>query len=401
MAQAKPYLSPGKIGPLSLKNRIVRAATSETMATDDGEATDSLVRLYEDLAKGGTGLIITGHIYVSREGQCSPRQTGLYDDVLIPGLKRVTEAVHRQGGVIFAELSHAGSQCAMAHITPISPSPTQNDIFGTQSKEMSPHDIERVIRDFTEAARRSREAGFDGIHLHGGNGYLISQFASPRTNRRTDEWGGDAARRGHFVSRVYDAVRKAVGPDYPVTARLGIADSMPDGLEEQEGLERARQLAGRGLDAIEVSFGIMDTYLRNIRPYVAVTPRRAVEDWLLPRLWRPSGRQAYYRDFARNLKRTADIPVILVGGVRTADVMSDVLASGDADFLAMARPFIRQPDLVRHLASGRNGVDCVSCNMCLSQDGYEALKCWRKDPRDMLRHLTRKMRKLVPLNSWP
>jgi 2,4-dienoyl-CoA reductase-like NADH-dependent reductase (Old Yellow Enzyme family) len=391
MLQERPYLSPGKIGSLTLKNRIVRAATSETMATEDGEVTDELVQLYTDLARGGAGLIITGHIYVSREGQCSPRQTGAYSDGLVAGLTKLVEAVHRHGGIIFAELSHAGSQCAMSGFTPMAPSVSENDIFGITAEEMSAADIEGVIEAFGSAARRVRDAGFDGIHLHGGNGYLISQFASPRTNRRTDDWGGDPQRRGRFFNSVYDAVRRSVGSPFPVTARIGISDSMAGGLKQDEGLELAKQLVDRGLDAVEVSYGIMDSYLRNIRPYVAVPATRAIQDWLVPRLWRPSGQQAYYRIFARELKKLIQAPVILVGGVRTADVMTSVLSSGDADFLALARPFIRQPDLVNQLAMGRQGVDCVSCNMCLSRDGYDPLKCWRKKPSDMFRHLLRKI----------
>jgi 2,4-dienoyl-CoA reductase-like NADH-dependent reductase (Old Yellow Enzyme family) len=395
LLQAMPYLTAGKIGSLTLKNRIVRAATSETMATADGEVTDQLIGLYADLARGGAGLIITGHIYVSRDGQCSPRQTGAFDDALVPGLKTLTQAVHRHGGLIFAELSHAGSQSVMPDLTPLAPSVSENAIFKTKAKEMSVADIERVIADFGRAAQRVRDAGFDGIHLHGGNGYLISQFASPVTNRRTDDWGGNLQNRGRFVASVYDAVRQSVGPQFPVTARLGIADAIPNGLQESEGLVLAKSMSERGLDAIEVSYGIMDSYLRNIRPYVAVSARRAAEDWLLPRLWRPSGQQAYYRFFARELKKICQTPVILVGGIRTADVMADVLDSKDADFVSLARPFIREPDLANRLAAGQQRVSCVSCNMCLSNDGYEPLKCWRKKPSDMGRYLVRKIRNMV------
>jgi 2,4-dienoyl-CoA reductase-like NADH-dependent reductase (Old Yellow Enzyme family) len=391
MLNAKPYLTSGKIGSLTLKNRIIRAATSETMATTDGAVTDQLIELYSDLAKGGAGLIITGHIYVSRDGQCSPRQTGAYDDALLPGLKALTQAVHRHSGLIFAELSHAGSQSVMSDFARLAPSVSQNAIFKSEAREMSLADIERVIAAFGDAARRVREAGFDGIHLHGGNGYLISQFASPITNRRTDDWGGSLQNRGRFVASVYKAVRRSVGPDFPVTARLGIADALPGGLTESDGLLLAKRMVDQGLNAVEVSYGIMDSYLSNIRPYVAVSARRAAEDWLLPRLWRPSGQQAYYRPFARELKKICQIPVILVGGIRTADVMADVINSGEADFLALARPFIRQPDLPNRLAAGQQGVACVSCNMCLSNDGYAPLKCWRKKPIDMVRHLARKV----------
>ena len=395
MLQVKPYLAPGKIGSLTLKNRIIRAATSETMATEDGEVTDQLLHLYSDLARGGAGLIITGHIYVSRDGQCSPRQMGAYSDAMLPGLRTLTEAVHRHGGIIFAELSHAGSQSVMPNFIPLAPSASENAIFKIQAKEMSIADIERVIEAFGSAARRVRDAGFDGIHLHGGNGYLISQFASPRTNRRDDDWGGNLPNRGRFFASVYGAVRQSVGSQFPVTARLGIADVVPNGLKESEGLVLAKRVADQGLDAIEVSYGIMDSYLRNIRPYVAVSARRAIEDWLLPRLWRPSGPQAYYRTFARELKMVSQVPVILVGGVRTAEIMTEVINSGDADFLALARPFIREPDLPNQLAMGKQGVACVSCNMCLSNDGYEPLKCWRKKPSDMFRYLFRKIRNII------
>src|SRR3984885_1545913 len=307
MLQVKPYLAPGKIGSLTLKNRIIRAATSETMATEDGEVTDQLLHLYSDLARGGAGLIITGHIYVSRDGQCSPRQMGAYSDAMLPGLRTLTEAVHRLGGIIFAELSHAGSQSVMPNFIPLAPSASENAIFKIQAKEMSIADIERVVAAFGSAARRIRDAGFDGIHLHGGNGYLISQFASPITNRRADNWGGNPQDRGRFAVSVYHAVRETVGSEFPVTARMGIADAVPGGLEESEGLLLAKRLADLGVDAIEVSFGIMDSYLRNIRLYVAVSARRAVEDWLLPRLWRPSGPQAYYRTFARELKMVSQV----------------------------------------------------------------------------------------------
>lgn len=179
------FMAPGKIGRLVLKNRLIRAATSETMATGEGEATDDLVRLYSDLARGGAGLIITGHIYVEPRGQYEPRQLGLDQDSRIGPLRRVPEAVHRHGGVIFAELSHAGSQSLIPEIVPLAPSIVPNAIFARPPAEMSDADIERIVADFAAAAERARRAGFDGIHLHSGNGYLLSQFNSPFTNVAT------------------------------------------------------------------------------------------------------------------------------------------------------------------------------------------------------------------------
>ncbi len=387
MAEAV-YLQPGEIGKLALKNRLVRAATSEAMAGEGGAVTDSLIGLYRDLAKGGAGLIITGHMFVEPRGQYTPRQTGIHRDNLVARLRALTDAVHEHGGVIFAELAHAGSQSLIPQVTPIAPSVIPNAIFARQPVEMTERDIGEVVASFGKAATRARQAGFDGIHIHGGNGYLISEFSSPHANRRQDKWGGDAYRRSAFVNAVYKAVRSSVGLDMPVTARLGIADAVSDGLGIEESVGRVKALAEAGLDGIETTCGVMTTYVENIRPYVAVSLGRALATGLVPRLFEPAGAEAYYREFARSISQAVDIPVILVGGIRTTDTMQDVLESGDADFLAMARPFIREPDIARRITAGRRGmVDCVSCNICLMHDGTDPLRCWRKKPRDLAFHV--------------
>jgi 2,4-dienoyl-CoA reductase-like NADH-dependent reductase (Old Yellow Enzyme family) len=383
------FMTPGRIGRLVLKNRVVRAATSETMATENGEATDDLVRLYSDLARGGAGLIVTGHIYVEARGQYEPRQVGLDHDTRIAPLARVTEAVHRQGGVIFAELSHAGSQSLIPDIVPLAPSIVPNAIFARPPVEMADADVEKVVDDFATAAERAKRAGFDGIHLHSGNGYLLSQFNSPFANRRGDRWGGDPERRARFIREVYRAVRRATGDDFPVTARLGIADVVADGLALSDGLAIARQLAAEGLDGIEVTYGVMTSYRENIRPYAGVGRLQAIADGMLHRSFSRPVAEAYYRPFARAAKAAVDIPIILVGGVRSTQVMDDVIRSGDADFLALARPFVREPDLVNKIAQGRRGpVDCVSCNICFLHEGIDPLRCWRT-PSAMLQHVYR------------
>lgn len=383
------FMAPGRIGPLLIKNRLIRAATSETMATDQGEATDDLVRLYSDLAQGGAGLIITGHIYVEQRGQYEPRQLGLDHDGRIAPLARVTEAVHRHGGLIFAELSHAGSQSLIPDIVPLAPSIVSNAIFARQPAEMSDADAEKVIIDFAAAAARAKRAGFDGIHLHSGNGYLLSQFNSPFANRRDDRWGGDARRRARLILEVYRAVRSAVGANFPVTARLGVADTVEGGLTLSDGLAIARQLSAEGLDALEVTYGVMTSYRENIRPYAGVGRLRAIADGMLHRSFSRPVAEAYYRPFARAAKTAVDIPLILVGGIRSTDVMEDVVRSGDADFVALARPFVREPDLVNKIAQGRRGpVDCVSCNICFLHEGIDPLRCWRT-PTAMLEHVYR------------
>jgi 2,4-dienoyl-CoA reductase-like NADH-dependent reductase (Old Yellow Enzyme family) len=384
---ALAFMAPGQIGGLTLKNRLIRAATSETMATDDGFATDELVRLYGDLARGGAGLIITGHIYVEPRGQYEPYQLGLDHDGRVEPLWRITEAVHRSGGVIFAELSHAGSQSLIPAIVPLAPSIVPNAIFARPPVALADGDIEKLIGDFHDAALRAQRAGFDGIHLHSGNGYLLSQFNSPYANRRDDRWGGDAERRSRFIVEVLRAVRRAVGPDFPVTARLGLADAFEGGLELSDGLAIAARLAREGLAAVETTYGVMTDYRENIRPYAGVSQRRAIAAGMLHRSFsRPVG-EAYYRPFARAAKAALTIPVILIGGLRTTQTMDEAVRSGDADFLALARPFVREPNLAQKIADGRRGpVACVSCNICFLHEGLDPLRCWRT-PTAMLEHV--------------
>jgi 2,4-dienoyl-CoA reductase-like NADH-dependent reductase (Old Yellow Enzyme family) len=358
------------------------------MATASGEATDDILRLYSDLARGGAGLIMTGHIYVEARGQYEPRQLGLDHDDKIAPLARVTAEVHRHGGRIFAELSHAGSQSLIPEIVPLAPSIVPNAIFARPPVEMTGADIDEVIASFAAAALRAQRAGFDGVHLHSGNGYLLSQFNSPFANRRDDSWGGDAGRRGRFIAEVYRAVRRVTGVGFPITARLGLADTVAGGLELSEGLSIARQLAAEGVAALEVTYGVMTSYRENIRPYAGVGHLQAIADGMLHRSFSQPVAEAYYRPFARAAKAAIDIPVILVGGVRSTKIMDDVISSGDADFLALARPFVREPDLVNKIAQGRRGpVDCVSCNICFLHEGVDPLRCWRT-PAAMLQHIT-------------
>ena len=388
MSTAPLYLQPGRIGSLELPNRIVRGATSETMASPSGVVYDSFVELYRRLAEGGAGLLLTGHMYVDPCGQASANQTGIHDDKVIPALRRATDAVHEAGGRIFAQIGHCGSQTMMSSITPVAPSPVPNAMYTIQPVELTTEEVSGLVRSFGAAAARAAEANFDGIHIHGGNGYLISEFCSPHANTRDDEWGGDAERRSRFMVEVYDAVRSAVGDDLPVTARLSVEDSVESGLQREESLQRARVLADRGLNGFETTYGVMRSYFENIRPYVAVGRAQAWRNLLVQRARQPAGAEAYYRPFARAVKEASGLPVILVGGVRTTETMTDILSSGDADFLAMARPFIREPDLVRKLEAGRTGgVECVSCNMCLAHDGFDPLQCWRDNPRNVAVHI--------------
>ncbi|HEY2772382.1 MAG TPA: hypothetical protein VGI87_17535 [Solirubrobacteraceae bacterium] len=250
-----PLLQPGRIGPVDTRNRIVRSGTSESTGGPRGEVTAELVALHERLARGGVGLIMTGHMFCQARGRYERLQHGIHDDALIAGLRRLPEAVHRHGGKIFAQIAHAGSQTIIPGQEPLAPSPIPNVMHGRTVREASSDEVEEAIAACGAAARRAAEAGFDGVHIHGANGYLVSEFRSPLTNRRTDEWGGSQERRDRFGVEVVRAVRASIPDDMGLSMKVGFEDIVdePGGLTVDAAVEGARRLLAAGLDAIEVS----------------------------------------------------------------------------------------------------------------------------------------------------
>lgn len=384
-----PLFLTGTIGSVTLSNRILRAGTSESMADlRSGAVTEPLLELYERLSANGVGGIITGHLYVDDRGKYAPGQTGMHHDEILGGLRELTSRVHRHGGAIFAQLAHAGSQSRVPGNTPVAPSPIPNPLTGAEVSGASESDISQAISAFGRAAERAVRVGFDGVHIHGANGYLINEFSSPVTNRREDAWGGDEVRRHAFPKAVVDAVRAAVPDGYPVMMKMGLVDATPDGLEIEESVRRTAVLVDAGLDAVEVSCGLMMAPTDSANTYVGVGPRRAAADLLPHRLLASPRPEAYFRSFGRAVRERVDTTVILVGGLRTPSMMRDVITSGDADFVALARPFIREPDLVQQIRDGRErSVDCTSCNLCLIHEGHHSLRCWRTPKTRLLQHV--------------
>ncbi len=387
IAGSGALFQPGRIGPVALANRIVRAGTSETAAGDSGEVTDELVRIYSTLARNRVGLILTGHMYCHPRGQYGNRQVGIHSDAMLPGLTRLADSIHHEGGVVFAQLAHAGSQSRVPDNVPLAPSPVANALTGRPVDAASEDEIAEAIAAFAAAARRAAEAGFDGVHIHGANGYLVSEFSSPYSNRRGDRWGGSAEARDTFALEVLRAVRAAVPASMAVSFKIGLFDAMPGGLEVEESVRRAQRLAAAGADAFEVSCNAMRLPSDSAKEYVAVGPVRAARDLLFHRLLARAHPEAYFREPARRLRERVDRPLILVGGLRHPSTMEAVLERGDADFVALARPFIREPDLVLALAAGRrDAVACTSCNLCLMHESHHSLRCWRTPRSRLLEH---------------
>jgi 2,4-dienoyl-CoA reductase-like NADH-dependent reductase (Old Yellow Enzyme family) len=228
---SRSLLEPGSIGPVETRNRVIRSSTSETLADERGLVTDAYRDFHLRLARGGVGLIFTGHCSVHPRGRYIRGMTALDRDEAIPPLERLTAAVHAEGAAIFAQLNHAGSQSRDPTVDPLAPSVVANpQFFRTPPRPASDEEILETVEAFGLAARRVREAGFDGVHVHAGHGYLLSEFLSPRTNLRDDRWGGSLENRQRFLLECVRAMRTAVGPDFPVSVKLGMQDFVPGGL---------------------------------------------------------------------------------------------------------------------------------------------------------------------------
>lgn len=386
-AAVEALFMPCRIGQVAIGNRFVRTGTAEGMVDRGNLASADLARLLGQLARLGVGLIITGHMFVDRRGQYDDDQTAIDTDEAIGPLAAVVAAVHRHGGKIFAQLSHAGSQSLALGNPPIAPSAVPNVMTGRQVPAATSGEIDDAIEAFGAATRRAVAAGFDGVHLHGANGYLISQFSSPLTNQREDGWGGSPEGRDRFVIEVTRRVRAELPLAHALSVKLGFIDILEGGLGFDESIPRAERLVAAGADAFEVSCNLMSSYADNIVPHVAVTMRRAVTDLLPHRLLRPPAAEAYYRPIARALRPAVPVPLVLGGGIRSVATMADILTSGDADFVALARPFIREPGLVRRIENGLCGmVDCTSCNLCIMHSGHHPLQCWRIPRSQLARH---------------
>ena len=341
---------PGQIGTLTVPNRLVRSATAECMATPDGLVTEEMIAMYRELAAGGVGLSIAGHSYVRADGKTSPSMSALDRSAVIPGWRKLTAAVHAEGGLIAAQINYGGRQSNAPLVgTPRAPSSVLYK--GVTPAPLMEAEIEDLIPTYAAAARRAADAGFDAVQIHGAHGYLLSSFHSPYTNRRTDAWGGSLANRGRFGREVTRAIRGELGPTYPLFMKLNTSDGVEGGITREDAVQLARDLEAAGLDAVEVSGGIGDSDQPGaIRKVV--------------------GRdgEAYFAEDARAIRSAVNIPVILVGGIRSFDIAEQQLDGGAADFVALCRPLIREPGLPRRWMDGRREpATCISCNRCGKQ----------------------------------
>ncbi len=390
MFENTSLFTPYNLNHVVLKNRIVKSAQHENMATTEGWPTDEARRFYERLALGGAGLIITGITYVSESGQSFQLQNGIHKDAAIPAWRRITDMVHEHGGKIAMQITHGGRQIKSKELggrKSLAPSAFPDLVWFTMPRPMTKAEILQTIRDFGDAAARVKEAGFDAVQIQGAQGFLVSSFLSRLTNRRKDEWGGNFEHRFRFLAEVYHAVRRAVGPDFPVLFKLSMKDYVPFGITPHDSFPAAQRLAALGVDAIQISAGVFETYIGTIRgdSFAHIISRgrsmltrlyfKSVID--AERLFMPF-REAYLLQYAKELRKTVKIPLILAGGIRNPESAQKIIESGFADFVAMARPLVREPDLPnKWLMGDLRPAKCVSCNRCLGEvEQGNKLKCY-------------------------
>jgi 2,4-dienoyl-CoA reductase-like NADH-dependent reductase (Old Yellow Enzyme family) len=356
------------------------------MAAEDGKITDKAEKFYARLAKGGTGLIIPGHAFVHKSGQAGPNQIGVYDDDCIPGLKRLVDQVHKHGGKIALQLAHAGRQTVAELIgqTPMAPSALET---GAKPREMTADDISTIMDAFAEAARRAKEAGFDAVQLHGAHGYLLAQFISSHTNKRTDEWGGSAEKNLKFPTEVYKKTREVVGEDYPILMKLNVEEFLPDGITADIAVGAAKEFASIGVDAIEISGGVISenpfAMCHGEIPIDMLTAgkepaaKEQMENFFYSIADQMKWEEAYWLPYAQKIKPAiGNTSLMLVGGMKYPQTMEKILQDGHADFISMCRPLIREPDFPNEMAEGRKSpASCSFCNKCLMMARSESLRC--------------------------
>jgi 2,4-dienoyl-CoA reductase-like NADH-dependent reductase (Old Yellow Enzyme family) len=372
---AEPF-APARLGPLTLRNRIVKAATFEG-ASPRGEVSDQLVDFHAAVARGGVGMTTVAYCAVSPDGRVH-RHCLVLDDRTAPELRRVTDAAHAEGAAASAQLGHAGLVADAKSNRMRSLAPSRR--FSPPAKGVVPGAslaaLERVRGNFARAAHNAVEAGFDAVEVHLGHGYLLSSFLSPKLNKRTDAYGGDLAARARFPREVLRDVRAAVGRDRAVTVKLNMTDGVPGGFWLEESVKVAKMLQDDGeIDAIELTGGSslenamyffrgevpLAEMLQTQPPYV-----RPMMRLLAPKLF-PSYpfEEAFFLSYARQFRAELDLPLIYLGGVNRLDTIESVLGEG-FEFVAMGRALLREPDLVRTFETQKRTEGlCVHCNKCM------------------------------------
>lgn len=340
--------TPMKIGNCEIPNRLVVPAMVVDYCTEDGYATDRYIKYHEAKAKGGWGLIITEDYGICKHGKGYPHIAALYEDAQIEGHKKLTDTVHKYESRIFCQLYHPGRQ-SNAYVNggeqPVAPSAIPCALMRQLPKELSVGEIRQIVGWFGDAALRAKKAGFDGVEVHAGHGYLLAEFLSPLVNKRSDQYGGSFENRLRIVREVLGDIRSKVGADYPVTVRFSVDETADGGRDIAESRVLAMEFEDMGFDALHVSSGIYSSYGNGI-----------VSTMYVPHAWTVN--------YAEEIKKLVSIPVITVNRINEPKMADMLIASGKTDFVAMGRGSLADPDLPNKAKSGQYE-DIRYCIGCL------------------------------------
>jgi 2,4-dienoyl-CoA reductase-like NADH-dependent reductase (Old Yellow Enzyme family)/thioredoxin reductase len=350
----KKLLEPGKIGNLEVRNRVIKAPCQTRFASRDGSVTPRLLRYYKEAAKGGVGLVIVEHSYVNREaGQRSVCQLGIYDDACISGLAALAEVIKEYGVSAGIQITHAGRQGIGPHIVAPSRVPWEESFeeTGIIPAELTTEEVLKIVEAFGKAALRAKEAGFDMVEIHGAHGYLITNFLSGHTNKRTDWYGGSLENRMRFPLEVVRRVKEKVGIEFPVGMRISAVEYEPDGIILEESKEFAKGLEQVGIDIIHISASNHHITDKEIEP-----------------MYYPAGSKAH---LAEAIKKVVSVPVIASGSITTPELAEEILRTGKADFISLGRPSLADPYFVRKIEENRpeDIVPCIRCMACMERSG--------------------------------
>jgi len=392
---------PFQLAGITFPNRIIRSATYEGMSETDGTPTEQLEKKYTALAQGGVGGIITGFIGVNEQGRSGSHMSLLNSNENIKAYKKITQKMHELGTPIIAQINHCGGQTKEedTKMPVIAPS----KISDYKAKEMTKAEILEVIEAFVQGIKNAKEAGFDGVQIHIAHGYLLSEFVSPRMNRRNDEWGGNTENRFRIVKTIFEKARKEVG-NYPIIAKINGYETLKNGMSIGESVKIAKLLEQVGCNAIEVSNGTIKAGLATMRGNVPWEMIVAQNDRLnkMPRVVKsiigtvaekafpqPQPKSLYNLDAATAIKNAVNIPVIVVGGITNMNEIENIINQNKSDLVSMCRPFILEPDLVNKFKTGKQTQSkCIQCNFCIIGIEKAPFRCYYgKVPTKQQHHL--------------
>ena len=359
MASFKTLFSPFRIGNLELKNRIVMPPMATNFAGEDGSVNDRHIAYYIKRIRGGVGYITFEHTGVLQQGRAFPNMALIDSDQNIPSFRKLVKAIHQENGKILIQINHAGRQTS-ASITGspiVAPSAIPCPVRKEMPQALSHGEIQKIVEAFGEAARRVKESEADGVEIHMAHGYLINQFLSPFSNKREDEYGGDADRRMRMAIEVLRTVRNQVGPDFTVLCRISADEYVEGGLKLGDTKEIAKALERNGADALHISACVAASGYLNHPPYYA--------------------EEGIFVHLAQGIKSVVSIPIIAVGRIRTPELANQILEEKKADLISMGRALIADPDLPLKALEGRTDeiLPCISCNRCVQSIRKGALQC--------------------------